>query len=80
MTLTQEIEELRKKNEELKKENEELKKNSKDKKKSTRKPSDYQKFVKKRFADVKKENPEKKTPEIIKLIAKEWKQAKKDLP
>ena len=76
MTLTQENEELKKEIEELKKENEELKKNSKEKKKSTRKPSDYQKFVKKRFSDVKEQNPGKKTPEIIKLIAKEWSQNK----
>ena len=76
MTLRQENEELRKENEELKKENEELKKNSKDKKKSTRKPSEYQNFVKKRFSDIKKENPGKNTPDIIKLIAKEWKQTK----
>ncbi len=76
MTLTQEIEELKKENEKLREENKELKKNNKNQKKSTRKPSDYQKFVKKRFSDVKEQNPEKKTPEIIKLIAKEWKETK----
>ena len=74
--LKKENEKLKKENDELRKENKELKKNSKNQKKSTREPSDYLKFVKERFADVKKKNPEKKTPEIIKLIAKEWKETK----
>tara|TARA_B100001094_G_scaffold154966_1_gene149990 strand:+ start:504 stop:740 length:237 start_codon:yes stop_codon:yes gene_type:complete len=78
MTITQENEKLKKEVKELKKEIEDLKKGNK--KKSSRKPSEYQQFVKKRFKDVKKENPEKKTPDIIKIIAEEWKKTKSDSP
>ena len=76
MTIAQENENLKKEIKNLKKEIEELKKGGKKKKKSNRKPSEYQQFVKKRFGDVKKENPEKNTPDIIRLIAEEWKETK----
>lgn len=42
-----------------------------------RKLSPYNKFVKKTFPQLQKENPSKKAPEIMKMCAKKWKETKK---
>ena len=41
-----------------------------------RKLSDYNKFVKKEFKNLKKQYPSKTAPEIMRLIAKKWKASK----
>ena len=77
MTIDQENKDLKNKIKELETEINVLKgKNKKTKKK--REPSGYQKFVKENFSKLKTENPSKSTPEIIKLIAQEWKKTKSD--
>ena len=77
MTIDQENKDLKNKIKELESEINVLKgKNKKTKKK--REPSGYQKFVKENFSKLKTENPGKSTPEIIKLIAQEWKKTKSD--
>tara|TARA_B100000780_G_C21031321_1_gene413515 strand:+ start:449 stop:688 length:240 start_codon:yes stop_codon:yes gene_type:complete len=77
MTIDQENKDLKNKIKELETEINVLKgKNKKTKKK--REPSGYQKFVKENFSKLKTENPGKSAPEIIKLIAQEWKKTKSD--
>ena len=41
-----------------------------------RKPSPYNLFVKKHFPLMQKQHPAMKAPQIMKLIAKEWKSSK----
>jgi len=41
-----------------------------------RKPSPYNLFVKKHFPLMQKQHPMMKAPQIMKLIAKEWKSSK----
>ena len=75
MTIIQENKELKNKINELETEIAKLKgKNNKTK----REPSMYQKFVKSKFPDFKEQNPGKTAPEIMKLIAQEWKKTKSD--
>jgi len=77
MTIAQENKDLKNKIKELETEIIILK--GKDKKtKKKREPSGYQMFVKENFSQIKKKNPSKSTPEIIKLIAQEWKKTKPD--
>ena len=51
----------------------------KSKSKKTRPPSPYNLFVKKMSPVLKKQHPTKKQPEIIKLIALEWKKQQQPL-
>jgi hypothetical protein len=44
---------------------------------SGKKLSSYQKFVKKEFKVCKKKYPSKTAPEIMKMIAKKWRESKK---
>lgn len=43
---------------------------------AVRKLSEYNKFVKATFPKVKAQHPDKKAPEILKLVAKQWKEVK----
>ncbi len=43
-----------------------------------RKLSSYQLFVKREFKKCQKDYPSKKAPEIMKIIAKKWKDSKKN--
>ena len=38
-----------------------------------RKPSEYNIYFKKKFAELKKQNPDKDAPSIMKMVAKEYK-------
>jgi hypothetical protein len=84
MTIIQENKDLKNKIKELESEISNLKVNTKgkDKKdqkpKKKREPNAYQKFVKTKFAQLKKANPDKSAPELMKLIAQEWKKTKSD--
>ena len=81
MTIIQENKDLKNKIKDLETEISNLKINTKgkDKKpKKKREPNAYQKFVKTKFTQFKKENPDKSAPEIMKLIAQEWKKTKSD--
>ena len=42
-----------------------------------RKLSEYNKFVKTEFKKAKAENPSKKAPEILKIVAKKWRESGK---
>tara|TARA_B100001094_G_scaffold257414_1_gene256945 strand:- start:501 stop:734 length:234 start_codon:yes stop_codon:yes gene_type:complete len=75
MTVIQENKELKEKIKELETELANVKGK---KKKTKREPSGYQKFVKSKFSYFKEQNPGKSAPEIIKLIAQEWKKSKSD--
>jgi membrane-bound lytic murein transglycosylase len=84
MTIIQENKDLKNKIKELESEISNLKVNTKgkDKKdqkpKKKREPNAYQKFVKTKFDQFKKEESGKTAPEIMKLIAQEWKKSKSD--
>jgi|TARA_B110001452_G_C15225994_1_gene424911 cell division septum initiation protein DivIVA len=81
MTIIQENKELKNKIKELETEIKGLKCNNKDDEKKTKKkrqPTGYQLFVKEKFAYFKKEDSSKSAPEIMKLIAQEWKKTKSD--
>ena len=45
--------------------------------KEKRKPTAYNLFITSKYPDVKKENPDKKTTDILKMIAVMWKESKK---
>jgi len=75
MTVIQENKELKNKIKELETEITLLKGK---KIKTKRQPSMYQKFVKSKFPEFKEQNPGKTAPDIIKLIAQEWKKTKLD--
>jgi len=45
--------------------------------KEKRKPTAYNLFITAKYPDVKKENPDKKTTDILKMIAVMWKESKK---
>ena len=49
------------------------KRSNKTKKRSRKGPSPYNKFVKQMSPKLRKENPSLSQPQIMKLIAKEWK-------
>jgi hypothetical protein len=81
MTIIQENKDLRTKIKELESEISSLKEGNKEKvvkPKKKREPNAYQKFVKTKFAQLKKVNPDKSAPELMKLIAQEWKKTKSD--
>lgn len=81
MTIIQENKDLKNKIKDLETEISNLKGNTKVKDikpKKKREPNAYQKFVKTKFAQLKKENSGKTAPEIMKLIAQEWKKTKPD--
>ena len=81
MTIIQENKDLKNKIKDLETEISNLKENTKVKdlkQKKKREPNAYQKFVKTKFAQLKKENLGKTAPEIMKLIAQEWKKTKPD--
>ena len=81
MTIIQENKDLKTKIKELESEISSLKEGKKEKvikPKKKREPNAYQKFVKTKFAQLKKVNPDKSAPELMKLIAQEWKKTKSD--
>jgi|TARA_B100001094_G_C17943557_1_gene676861 cell division septum initiation protein DivIVA len=78
MTIISENKELKERIKDLEKEIINLKDKKEKKPKKKREPSGYQKFVKSKFAYFKEQNPGKTAPEIIKLIAQEWKKTKSD--
>jgi len=81
MTIIQENKDLRTKIKQLESEISSLKEGNKEKvvkPKKKREPNAYQKFVKTKFAQLKKVNPDKSAPELMKLIAQEWKKTKSD--
>ena len=81
MTIIQENKDLRTKIKQLESEISSLKEGNKEKvvkPKKKREPNAYQKFVKTKFAQLKKANPDKSAPELMKLIAQEWKKTKSD--
>ena len=81
MTIIQENKDLKNKIKELELEIKNIKGDTKEKvrkPKKKREPNAYQKFVKTKFTQFKKEHPDKSAPEIMKLIAVEWKKTKSD--
>ena len=56
-----------------------MKKTTGMKKKTKRKPNKYALYLKKRYPDLKKKNPNAKVTDISKIVAKEWNAMKKNV-